>query len=415
MNQKVMQKALVFLIAVVLVWGLAQDGFAASTLTIAPSSDGVYALQGSGMDSVAAMDITVSYDSTTLASPQFTQGDMISGAMVAVNDTIPGTVRIGIVRTTPVTGTGVIAMLTFTRRGDGTGKILALKSSVSDINGKPLPVISQISQQSDTTVDASNTSVITGESATTSLASIAPAGAGLSAKLVGPSSMFEGKGGLSAEQSSGTGTAIEPASDSQSTTGSAGASGITAASEPSRNKIQQFDSVLMRFKKFRGERTAKAVIGLFAQDEMVSYHQEPAVALSDGKTSIRVTFISSTGEIKAADVAVMGARVVSVKKDPDYTNTWIAELMPEKDAYEASFAVSDGTLKRIYPLTVAPKIDMKMNKPGSMTEKELSAYLSDQRQDVNKDALKNYLDDYIYTANYLFVTKRLQTSVKNNE
>ena len=116
MNQKVMQKALVFLTAVVLVWGLAQDGFAASTLTIAPSSDGVYALQGSGMDSVAAMDITVSYDSTTLASPQFTQGDMISGAMVAVNDTIPGTVRIGIVRTTPVTGTGVIATLTFTRK-----------------------------------------------------------------------------------------------------------------------------------------------------------------------------------------------------------------------------------------------------------------------------------------------------------
>jgi hypothetical protein len=89
--------------------------------------------------------------------------------------------------------------------------------------------------------------------------------------------------------------------------------------------------------------------------------------------------------------------------------------MPEKDAYDASFAVSDGTLKRIYPLTVAPKIDMKMNKSGSMTEKDLSAYLSDQRQDVNKDGLKNYLDDYIYTANYVFMTNSLQTSIKNNE
>ena len=409
---KVIHKALVFLAAVTLAWGLAQDGFAASTLTIAPSSDGVYALQGMGMDSVAAMDITVSYDPTTLASPQFTQGDLISGAMVAVNDTVPGTVHIGIVRTAPVKGTGVIATLTFTRKGDGSGRILAIKASISNINGKPLPVISQIVQQSDTTADVSNTSVTTGESAATSLASAAAAGTELSAKLVGPSSKFEGQGDPSAEQSSGTGTAIEPSAASQSSMVSTGASGITAASEHSGYKIQQFDSVLKKFQKFKGERTAKAVIGLFAQDEMTGYHQEPVVALSDGKTAVHITFISSSGEIKAKDVAVMGARLISVKKDPDYTNTWIAELMPEKGAYEASFAVSDGTLKRIYPLTIAPKIDRKRNKSGKMTEKDLGAYLSDQRQDVNKDGKKNYLDDYIFTANYLFVTKRLQTSVK---
>jgi hypothetical protein len=413
MKLKVIRKALVVLAAMVVVWGLAQDGFASSTLTIAPSSDGVYALQGVGMDSVAAMDITVSYDPTTLASPQFTQGDMISGAMVAVNDTIPGTVRIGIVRTTPVKGTGVIATLTFTRKGDGSGRILAFKASISNIDGKSLPVIAQISQQSDTTADVTNTSTIKGELAATSFASAAPVGAELSAKLAGgPSGKSEDKGGLSAEQSSGTGTAMEPASVLQPTTVSAHASGITAASEQSGNKIQQFESVLKRFKNFKGERTAKAVIGLFAQDEMMSYHQQPAVALSDGKTPIRVTFISSTGEITAADVAVMGARVISMKKDPDYTNTWIAELLPEKDAYEASFAVSDGTLKRIYPLTVAPKIDMNLNRSGAMTEKDLGTYMSNQRKDVNKDGKKNYLDDYIYTANYLFVTKSLQTSVK---
>jgi hypothetical protein len=56
-----------------------------------------------------------------------------------------------------------------------------------------------------------------------------------------------------------------------------------------------------------------------------------------------------------------------------------------------------------------------MNKSGSMTEKDLSTSLSDKRQDVNKDGIKNCLDDYLYTANYLFVTKSLQTSVKNNE
>jgi hypothetical protein len=332
--------------------------------------------------------------------------------MVAVNDTVPGTVHIGIIRATPVTGSGLIATLTFTRSAGNTGKILAFKRSLSNMNGKSLPVISQIVQQSDTTADASNTSITTGESAGISVASAAPSGAELSAKLVGPSSKFEGQVGPSAEQTSATGTAIETAAASQSTTVSAEVSGITAASEHSGKKVQQFDSVLKRFKNFKGERTAKAVIGLFAQDEMTGYHQEPAVALSDGKTTIRATFISSSREVKAADVAVMGARVISVKNDPDNTNTWTAELMPEKDAYEASFAVSDGTLKRIYPLNVAPKIVMKKNKSGTLTEKDLGTYLNDQRRDVNKDGKKNYLDDYIYTANYLFVTKRLQTSVK---
>ena len=60
----------------------------------------------------------------------------------------------------------------------------------------------------------------------------------------------------------------------------------------------------------------------------------------------------------------------------------------------------------------SPKVDMKMNKSGTMIEKDLCTCLSDHQQDVNKDGKKDYLDDYIYAANYLIVTKRLQTSVK---
>jgi hypothetical protein len=390
--------------------GQANTALAASVLSIESSGGGTYVVQGIGMESSAAMDITITYDAATLASPQFTQGDLISGAMVAVNDTIPGTVRIGIVRTTPVTGTGVIATLVFTPIGSSAGKILGIAASISNIDGKALPVIAQISQQSDTaTADTSGTSASsTGESAATSLASAAPAGADVMPKLIGPSGSAENKSGSSAEQSAITGTAMESESASSEPTEMADTGGITAASEPSRNKIQQFDGVLMRFKKYSGERTAKAVIALFAQDDMVSYHQQPDVVLSDGKTPVRVTFISSSREITAADVAVLGARVVSVKKDPDYSNTWTAELIPEKNAYDASFAVSDGTLKRIYPLTIAPMIRLKTNKAGFMTEQDLTAYLSKQRQDVNNDGKKNYLDDYIYTANYLFNTKNVK-------
>jgi hypothetical protein len=394
---------IITVLAITLCWY--QTAFAASTLVLAPSTDGSsYVLQGIGMENAAAMDIIVFYDPATLASPQITQGAMINGAMIAVNDTVPGTVRMGIVRTTPVTGTGVIVTLTFSRKGDAVGKILGVKASLSSIDGKPLPVVAQIGQQMDTTADASG-----GSSANTGISMVPIPGAKTGPVVATGPAGGDANKDKAAVRSSGTGTPGSLAL-SRSTSLSADARGITASSDGS--KIQQYDSVLKKIKKYKGARTPKALVGFFAQDEMTGYRQDPAVALSDGRTPVRITFISTAGEKKAADVAVIGARLLSLKKDPEYTNTWVLELIPEKDTYDASVAVSEGTLKRIYPLTVAPRIDMKIENGAQATEKDLGLYLSAQRQDVNKDGKKNYIDDYIYTANYLFLTKNNQSSEK---
>jgi len=58
---------------------------AAPALTISSSGNGTFVLQGSAVDGVAALDITVRYDVATLTNPQVTQGGLISGAMMAVN------------------------------------------------------------------------------------------------------------------------------------------------------------------------------------------------------------------------------------------------------------------------------------------------------------------------------------------
>jgi hypothetical protein len=210
----------------------------------------------------------------------------------------------------------------------------------------------------------------------------------------------------------GTDSLSDQSTGPRSSSISPDAAGMTVAMEPSGKKIQRIKSVLDRFKAYKGTRTRKALLRLFEQEEMTGFRQDPPVAISDGKSRVRATFISNSANKAAVDVAVMGARLVSLKKDPDYSNTWIAELEPEKDAYQVSLAVSQGEMKMVYPLIIAPKIRAGSNKPDIKTENDFDLYLSGKRPGVTFDKTKGYLNDYIVTANYLAAQPKQQAAAK---
>jgi hypothetical protein len=90
-----------------------QPVYSASTLSLLPTGNGGFTLQGDGMDNVAALDITITYDASTLSNPRATSGGIIAGALFAVNKNVPGTVRLGIVTSTPIKGAGTIATFVF--------------------------------------------------------------------------------------------------------------------------------------------------------------------------------------------------------------------------------------------------------------------------------------------------------------
>jgi hypothetical protein len=96
------------------------------------------------MENVAAMDITITYDAASLSNPRVQQGGLISGALTAVNLNVPGTVRMAIIRTTPIQGSGIIATLTFDRTGGSGGKITGLGARLSNLDGRPLPALAQV-------------------------------------------------------------------------------------------------------------------------------------------------------------------------------------------------------------------------------------------------------------------------------
>ena len=109
-----------------------------ASVSIIPSSDGEYALQGNNMDGVAGIALTINYDSSTLSSPTVTQGGLISGALMQTNTTVVGAVRIAIVNTKAFSGSGQIATVSFASV-TGTGSVSIGSVKLIDSNGATIP------------------------------------------------------------------------------------------------------------------------------------------------------------------------------------------------------------------------------------------------------------------------------------
>lgn len=399
---------------------LRQEAFAVSTVTVASTGDGVFTVQGTGIEDAAALEMNVLYDTAALANPRFVSGPLIAGAMTAVNPDVPGTVRMVIIRLTPVKGSGQLATLTFSRTGPSPGRILSFSAKLANINGAPLPVQTRIINPPDASTPASTpqqdqagpsgtassgqvgagtpgtpaviapTVVITGPPSGTGEARVTPETTGPREQAVQPMQPGTGREPLQ-----------EPPVVARRTPETA-----STATAPAR-KIFAQKSVLERFGEYRGERTVRALLTLFEQNNFIGFRQEPPVALSDGRSSVKVTFLSTPGDRTSSDVAVSGARLLSMKRDPDNTNTWIVELMPEKGGYQASISVAQGELMMVYPLTVAPRIDLAGL--GTVTEADLDRALMESKipaqkpsqLDLNGDGKRDHIDDYILTANHL--------------
>lgn len=130
------------LVILALMWGCGHGGnevvSKAASMSVIPSGNGVYVIQGDNLDGVAGIELTISYDSATLSSPTVTQGGFISGALMVVNSSVPGTIRIAIINSKAFTGSGQIATVSFAAvTGEGSVSIAAVK--MVDIEGTPIP------------------------------------------------------------------------------------------------------------------------------------------------------------------------------------------------------------------------------------------------------------------------------------
>jgi len=93
-----------------------------ATVSIVPAGSGKFIVQGDNMDGVSAIDLTISYDSTTLASPSVQKGTLLGDALFVCNPTFRGTIKIATVTNGTFAGSGQIASISFANV-TGTGNV----------------------------------------------------------------------------------------------------------------------------------------------------------------------------------------------------------------------------------------------------------------------------------------------------
>lgn len=390
-----------------------QPVYATSTLSLLSSGNGGFVLQGEGMENVASLDITIIYDTSTLANPRVASGGLISGALMQVNPNVPGTVRMGIITISPIKGTGTIATLAFDQVGSSPGKIAAINAIITNSNGKPLLVQARFVNPSNEPVSASATpsNTATQSGTTASPAAVIPDG-GRQILIPGGIVPSNDSAATAKKEPSPVPEAMpEPAKEnvviSQETVSYA--TGKAQSAEPSdqNKKITIQKNVLERFREYKGEQSVKALTELFNQEPLIGFRQDPLIVLSDGKATVKISFIAMPNAKKMPDVKITGAALLSLKKDPDYTNTWIAELRPDKKTISATLVVSQEKTNMEFPIVVAPEANVDLDKSGVVTEADFKLYLLDRgttnkpRFDLNNDGKRDFVDDYIFTANYL--------------
>jgi hypothetical protein len=169
-------------------------------------------------------------------------------------------------------------------------------------------------------------------------------------------------------------------------------------------KLPEYRSVLSRFRDFKGEKTPEALKLLVTGASQPGLRQEPAVVLSDGKAAVKV-YIEFPGETKKSpNFALNGAKLVSLTHDG---LTWTVEAVPNAKTFDASVTVLyDDNVSEV-PLTVAPPLDAAVRKTLPLDDTGFVLFLKERgtdkalRFDLDGDGARTYIDDYIYTVNYL--------------
>ena len=413
-----------------------------TALVLAGRGNGLFEVLGQGLEDVGGMDLTAIYDPTTLTDPRVGQRGLSYGAMMTPNLTDPGVVRIGIVTPKPegIRGTGSIIMLTFSLLGGGPGQITSFTARLISTKGVTIPVRTQILADekgrfpgnpfsgdpanppvaiTGTTGAAGSTTLSAGQPMTTPERSVPPGGmpAGLGAvsepgsgdRALPPPIPIEPLPAAAELKrapvnppgiielplvavTSGAPPLTEPP---------APAASMTATAQPPRRNVVINKSVLTLVREYAGPRTQQALTTLFLRTSYPGFRQEPPIAFSDGVMTVKVFLAAAATGSQSPNFALAGGKLIAIKLNG---GQYVLDIIPEAGVVETTVTVLGQGSLTDYPLVVAPSLDAKTVPGGAFDEAGFALFLKNAGGtpgDLNGDGRRDYLDEYIYTANYL--------------
>ena len=386
------------------------------------ASSNVFNLVASGLDAPAGFDVTLSFDGTRLSNPRVALGSAASGALLVANTTLPGAVRIALVKHPGMKGNGTIATVTFDKLGDSAGAIAITKGSVISESSRELspsfigwtPSSSDVGLSSTDTNPSAASGTGTGTTQTTPTVNpVVTSSGGSTPYVVGgtltmPSDDFGNPRKEAAGQPGQPQPQPLPPEPRENVAPAPADAEVAAEAPPAAKKVEKelppVQSVLEKFRLFAGERTPKNLLALFEAEPGASYSQLPPVCIADGKASVQLIVSKVAGD-KAPHFSFSHASFLSLQHTG--SGEWQVVVKPEKGALKASVSVlANGTPQEI-PLSVSPAADVDLDKSGTVTGADFLLFLKTRgtegapKFDLNGDGKRDYQDDYIFSANYL--------------
>lgn len=417
---------LLFALAFCVCFSYSSDAFGLATVSISPSGDASYIVQGSGMDGVAGIQLDVHYDPASLTTPSVIQGTLVAGAMLVANTSLSGRIKIAIISNKPFSGSGQIASINFAAK-TGAGGITSVTSKMINSSGATVASQATVSGVSPATTDsgAASTPGITSQQPA-QLPSVQPFSAPSTSSL--PTSVKSSTGSMpislgavtipsdvqgKSDQKTPEKTVVHEqyAEPAQARPVEPPAEEKPAAEPQKENKVKitSYIGVIENFRTYSGAKSSANFIALFSKEIAPTIRQVPAVVLSDGKTPVIIAVKLEDAADKSPNFALSGAKLVTLNRDA--SAAWIIEALPQKGVAKAALTILTDSETVEYPLTVAVAVESV-----STSEADFAVFLKDSgvttpKRDLNGDGKHDYLDDFIYTANYL-VLREAASKVK---
>jgi hypothetical protein len=420
---------------------LASEAFASPNVTIAPMSDNVYAIQCGDFSDIRKVDITIQYDAAAFTAPRVVQSGLAADAILAVTDSKQGVLRFTLDQKAPtwlrrwtlppgsgrlaINGSGTLAIVTFVRTMSTGADILSLAASAVSGTGQGITVATQVVNIRETADSGTGTEQQTGRTEespvsaetaheTTPAATVATAPAITATLQAGGTGMAAPSGRHFPSDDGGGATPLldQPAVEIRQPDNDAAIFPKIANTESDNKpvpktsehkKTMKHQSVLERFREYKGEKTPETLMALFSAGGEGELRQDPPLVLSDGKTTLNVVVELDS---KDNNFYLDGASLVSLKnKEKNY---WVVELLPKKNALTATITIPRNDQWHVASLTVAPPWDVTgYLSSGKSAEADFRGYLKERGMakspgfDLNGDGRRDYIDDYIFTANFI--------------
>lgn len=382
---------------------VAQPAHALPQVKVIAAAEGVWIVQGADLTDVLGMDILVTCNPSGDPVPSVVKGDLLGGATMIVNPAYaPGAVRIAVITTSAISGSGTIATLTLGK----SASITAIRASF--ISGTDAATQVQGIVE---TAGGRDSAASAGKRPTQS-EGLPVDGAEKPATPSAPEKE-QARGDLrpNAGASSAGGGAVVPGAASEKT----GAPALQSGGDIVNTAVLETAvPVLDRIMAFKGTPNLEALIALFTVHAS-GWRQEPDVVLSDGAAAVTV-YVSLPLRGLLPNFALIGATLVSLKASED---GWVLEALPDKGGYSASVLVSTADGVVTLPLTVAPPALIRLLGNADLSVADYRRFQEEKGtdgaplHDLNGDGKRDAIDDFIFAANYI-VEKRADKSAASD-